>query len=246
MDLTSPTGYDNDLALRLAAACQLAYDLFGNPAAPPPAGYKINATFTGTLFGKTEMLGYTMSSATDAIVAFRGSDSLPDWLADSAYAQVVYPNVAGSGLTHEGFTGVYQSLRDQVLASLKMLAPQRPLFITGHSLGGAVATLAALDIAVNSAFSAPVIYTIGSPRVGDPDFADAFDATVLKRPVSSWRILNTFDVVPLMFPERIYDALNKRYWYYRHVDEWLPLGFFKGGIAANHDLANYITALEGD
>jgi hypothetical protein len=67
---------------------------------------------------------------------------------------------------------------------------------------------------------------------------------VVTKPTSSWRVLNTFDVVPLLPPERIYDGLSQTYSYYRHVDEWLPLAFLRGSIVANHALANYITALE--
>jgi triacylglycerol lipase len=244
MALTSPPGYDNDLALRLAAACQLAYDLVADPNSAAPAGYQIGATFQVNLLNELEMLGYVMSSAADVIVAFRGTDSFPDFVADVGYPEVAYPYVAGAGLTHRGFTAVYVSCRDQILAALQVLPPGRPLFITGHSLGGAVATLAALDIAVNSAYKTPVIYTYGSPRVGDPTFADAYDSTVATSVRSSWRVLNAFDVVPLLPPEKIYDALQLQYFYYRHVDTWLPLGFVKGGIVANHALANYITALE--
>jgi triacylglycerol lipase len=239
--MSAPAGYDNDLALNLAAACQLAYDMLRNPSAAAPAGYQVNTAFTADLFGRTEACGYVMSSADNAVLAFRGTSTVPDWLADGSYAQVDFPYVSGAGLTHGGFMSVYQSCRDQVLAALGALTPDRPLFVTGHSLGGALATLAALDVAVNSPFNAPVVYTFASPRVGDGAFADAYNGKV----ASSWRVLNTYDLVPLLPPEQIFDAVHRRTYSYRHVKDWHALGFFRGGIAGNHMLANYVTALRG-
>jgi triacylglycerol lipase len=245
MATTAPAGYDNTLALSLAAACQLAYDLLTNPAAATPPGYTVQARFTASLFGKTEVIGYVMSSTSNGVVAFRGTDTVPDWIADLSYAEVDYPFVADAGQVHEGFLGVYQSCRPQVLTALGALPAGLPLFVTGHSLGGAVATLAALDIAVNSPFAAPVIYTFASPRTGDGDFAEAFDAKVGNNSTESWRVANSFDLVPMQPPEKIYDAIQEQYYYFQHVDAVLRIGFIKGGIVANHALANYIAALQG-
>jgi triacylglycerol lipase len=233
------------VARRLAAACQLAYDMLIDPDSATPAGYQVQARFIANLFGQTEVFGYVMSSAVDAIVAFRGTASAPDWIADLSYAQLDYPYAPGAGQVHEGFLEVYQSCRDQVLPALLALPPQLPLFITGHSLGGAAATLAALDSAVNTPFKTPVVYTFAAPRVGNPSFADTYDAVVAGGPAATWRVVNMFDVVPLLPPEKVLDALHGSYFYYQHVGDTLRLGFLKGGIAANHALANYVAAVEG-
>jgi triacylglycerol lipase len=228
--------YDNNLALRLAAACQLAYDQFETGLAAP-AGYQINGTFRAVVIDRPEPIGFLMSSATDIILAFRGTDSILDWLADATYVQRACPFVTGAGQTHQGFNRVYQSCRDQILAALPAV-PTLPLYVTGHSLGGGLATLAALDIAVNTAFTQPILYSIASPRVGDPQFADRFNAAV----ETSWRVLNTLDVVPLLPPEKIFDGAALLH--YQHVNEWDPITFFKGGVAGNHALANYIGKLQ--
>src|SRR5262249_26515112 len=73
MDLTSPQGYDKALALRLAEACKLAYDLFADPTVLPPAGYQLSSTFAGSVFVQAKMLGYKMISTPDVVVAFRGT-----------------------------------------------------------------------------------------------------------------------------------------------------------------------------
>ena len=233
--------FDKDVAIRLATACALAQDLFKDPKASPPAGYEFVAPpFTVRVLGQDEVFGYAMSSRDDAVLAFRGGESLPDFLADVSYAQVRYPFVSGAGRTHGGFTALYQSCRNAIQAALLGLPTRRPLFITGHSLGGALATVAALDAAISSPFAKPIVYTFGSPRVGDPAFADAFDARV----ADSWRVINAFDIVPLLPPEQIYDALQQRYFHYQHISNKFPIAFRKGGILANHRLVNYLGALQ--
>jgi triacylglycerol lipase len=235
-----PAGYDNAPALRLAEACQLAYNQFDNPETfNPPPGYQIHAEFTARVLGRTEKFGFLMSSAAEHILAFRGTQSFADAIADSTYAQVSCPFAANAGQTHAGFTEVYTSCRDDVQATLPGLARTLPLFVTGHSLGGAAAVLAALDIAVNSPFKNPVMYKFAGPRVGDPTFADAFDSAIVIGNTSSSRIVNMFDLVPLLPPEKVFDPISEQYFYYRHVDEWFPIGFLKGGVQENHALQNY-------
>ena len=241
---TFPPGYDNVLALKLGSACQLAYSQLDAPTQfAAPQGYQIQAQFTADVLGDQELIGFLMNSATDAILAFRGTDDFPDAIADIRALQITYP-YDSAGLTHAGFTAVYQSTRDAVQAALAKLPPGLTLYVTGHSLGGGVAALAALDIAVNSAFHAPIVYTFASPRVGDPDFANRFDAVVVKTNSSSWRIVNMFDLVPMLPPEKIIDPWEFKTLFYEHVSDVQLLGFVKGGALANHSLDNYIAAMQ--
>jgi triacylglycerol lipase len=229
--------FDNGLALRLAAACQLAYDQRAGPLVPPP-GYAVSASFTAEVIDRPEPIGFLMTSANDSVIAFRGTDSFLDWLADAHYAQTAFPFAAAAVQAHKGFTEVYQSCRQQVVAAVNAAPAALPLYVTGHSLGGGLATLAALDIAANTTFADPVVYTIASPRVGDPSFAGRFNALV----ATCWRVLNTLDLVPLLPPEDIFDGLQLLH--YQHVDEWDPITFLGGGVAGNHALANYVKKLK--
>jgi triacylglycerol lipase len=225
------------LALRLANASQLAYDQFATGLIPPP-GYQVTGQFQATLLGEREVIGFLMTSASDHVLAFRGTDSFLDWLADATYVQTTFDFVGNSGLVHEGFKEVYQSARDQVLTAVLAAPTNLPLYITGHSLGGGLATLAALDLAVNTPFANPVVYSFASPRVGDPDFAAKSDVAVQ----THWRVLNTLDVVPVLPPEQIFDG--KETLQFKHVDEWEPITFLKGLVDQNHSLANYIAKLQ--
>jgi pimeloyl-ACP methyl ester carboxylesterase len=73
--------------------------------------------------------------------------------------------------------------------------PIGSLTICGHSLGGALATLLALDLAANTkvpAFRSPVVYTYASPRTGDSTFANTYDHVV----PNTFRFANRIDIVP--------------------------------------------------
>jgi triacylglycerol lipase len=245
MPVTIPSGFDKALALKLANASLLAYNQLGDPAQfTMPPGYTLVAQFTADVLGHNELFGFLMKSATDAVLAFRGTDDFPDDIADIRYNQAPYPYDSNAGLTHIGFTYVYESCRAAVIAAVTALPGGLTLYITGHSLGGAVATLAALDVAVNSPFKQPIVYTIASPRVGNPASASRFDSTLVTSPIYSWRVVNMFDIVPLLPPRDIFDPLDITMYYYQHVTDYVPVAFFKGGAIANHRLENYIEAIE--
>src|SRR5262249_31483857 len=117
-----PPGYDNTIAKELGAACQLAYlqDLH-HPAFlahVASLGYTLVAEFTADLFGSHELFGYAMKSQAQLIVAFRGTETILDVLADADYAQHsldLSPGLPSAGQTHVGFTSVYLSFRTYFL-----------------------------------------------------------------------------------------------------------------------------------
>ncbi len=67
------------------------------------------------------------------------------------------------------------------LNSLQLAPHQIEIYIVGHSLGGAVATLCAYDLACHNKDLNPVLITFGSPTVGDVDFAVDFERVMIKR-----------------------------------------------------------------
>jgi len=70
------------------------------------------------------------------------------------------------------------------------------VYVTGHSLGGALATLLALELSSSQMAKNGVIfvtmYNFGSPRVGNRRFAEVYNAKVK----DSWRIVNHRDIIP--------------------------------------------------
>ncbi|MBV8316899.1 MAG: lipase family protein, partial [Planctomycetaceae bacterium] len=143
----------------------------------------------------------------DVVIAIRGTEGILEWIHDAEFLLVTCPFLAGAGHTEDGFTAMYTSLRTGVaadspgvvsaLATLPFAQPVGSVTVCGHILGGALATLLALDVAANSRFKDPTVYTYASPRTGDPLFASTYDQVVRK----SFRIANRVDLVPkLPFP----------------------------------------------
>ena len=139
-----------------------------------------------------------------AIVAFRGTKGMQDVRTDSDVRRVPFvpmcprEGAVSDGIrVHSGFWQQYVSVRVDIHAALLGLCPARVIFC-GHSLGGGLATLAALDRAwpagAGGADAGVECHTFGSPRTGNPAFSQCFRAHV---PVT-WRMFNANDPVPMV------------------------------------------------
>lgn len=123
------------------------------------------------------------------VLAFRGTEQkIGDWLTD---AQAI-PTQKDGYRVHSGFYKAFNLVADDIKLALNDKAcfdehgKKLPLYITGHSLGGALALLATKYIGHDEGGSC---YTFGAPRVGDYEFF--FD---IKAPV--YRVVNSSDIVP--------------------------------------------------
>lgn len=227
--------------LFLAAVCSQTYAQFSNEDGSfvLPPGYSLFDTIEAKSFiGVWERFGFILQSPEEIVIAFRGTSSTTNWIADAIASQKSCGYIKESSLTHRGFTGIYASARKQVLSALRRLPQEQPLFVAGHSLGGALATLCAVDMAANTART-PVLFTFGSPRVGDPDFAKAFAKYV----PNSYRIANLFDVVTHAPPYIYKLPKREKTYYYRHVLVSFPLNFQNGSVPANHVIESYFAEL---
>ena len=130
-----------------------------------------------------------------AALVLRGTNSPTDWLTNF---NAIPDAWKGSGRVHKGFANAFDLVWDKVKASLdKNVPPDCPLFMAGHSLGGAVATLAA------SLRKPRALYTFGSPRVGDT----AFGATLAG--VNAFRVVNNRDLVTTVPPPSPFHHVGK-------------------------------------
>jgi hypothetical protein len=75
-------------------------------------------------------------------LVFRGTDSGADWVVDAEATQSPYDLVAGYGNVHHGFLELYKSMRGDVLGAMDEVGTLQRLFVTGHSLGCGLSTLA--------------------------------------------------------------------------------------------------------
>lgn len=135
------------------------------------------------------------------VLTFRGSDYINAWIQDVRGAILVdWPACTFNGETCQvgsGYLEDYNALTVEIRAALDDIGCTRSarLLIAGHSLGGALATLALFDLKQRG-YNVMRAYTFGQPRVGDRAFAGAF-ASVL-RDVPLYRVTNFADPVPLV------------------------------------------------
>jgi triacylglycerol lipase len=147
-----------------------------------------------------------------AVLAFRGTEKkLEDWKTDAEFKLVKSP--AGPGNTHEGFTNELDKVYADVATELgKRLGPQTLLYITGHSLGGGLATLMAARLVADKSRGVHAVHTFGSPRVGDTDFVKAYQLALGH---CTYRIVNGEDLVTRV-PPRVIPGTQ---WRYDHVGQ---------------------------
>ncbi len=126
-----------------------------------------------------------------AVLSFRGTEATKPKDIKSDFKAMQVKCVSG-GMVHSGFSEAFDAVSEQVQTALNATdIAAKPLFITGHSLGGALATIAAKRLTHKSGIAG--CYTFGSPRVGDTNWVAG-----LRTPV--YRIVNAVDVVTMMPP----------------------------------------------
>ncbi|WP_410768567.1 lipase family protein [Fontibacillus sp. BL9] len=229
-------------AIFLAAVCGQTYAQFSNPDGSfvVPFDFSVTHTIQAKSITKVwEVFGFIIESPQEIIIAFRGTSSTTDWISDAIASQMRFKYIKEDCLTHRGFTHIYSSARDGIMSALTNLSPDKTLYITGHSLGAALATLCAIDLAANTVFSSPVLYTFGSPRVGNPAFAKAFTNYVER----SYRIANQFDIVTYAPPSIYKLPKREKKYYYSHVRTLHSLSFQNGSISLNHVISSYFDDL---
>jgi triacylglycerol lipase len=145
-------------------------------------------------FDVSGISGLTVSHPHFTLLVFTGTNSAADWGINLSTLPVSDPGGL-PGKIHHGFL---QAL-DRVWAGqvLPRLAVATPLWVTGHSLGGALAALAAARCALTGRRPVQGLYTYGQPRAGNDDFRDALGAALSGR---YFRYVNDRDIVPRVPP----------------------------------------------
>eukprot|EP00192_Tetraselmis_astigmatica_P025377 CAMPEP_0117674544 /NCGR_PEP_ID=MMETSP0804-20121206/15100_1 /TAXON_ID=1074897 /ORGANISM="Tetraselmis astigmatica, Strain CCMP880" /LENGTH=422 /DNA_ID=CAMNT_0005483431 /DNA_START=67 /DNA_END=1336 /DNA_ORIENTATION=+ len=203
--------FDLDIALESLALTSLAYCepslvVAGNcsrckevPGLTPRAAIHDSSW---NLQGYSGWLESSVTGEKEMVVGFRGTDahSIYNWAenlrATKTDFQLPYPDAEGARV-HSGFFRSYNNsaLREAMLMSvLEMMDehPGAPLHVVGHSLGGAMASICALEMRLVLGVEDVRITTFGSPRVGNDKFHNLFD-NVLQR---SRRFTHNNDIVP--------------------------------------------------
>ncbi len=186
MPLTEDAFGDAKNAHYLADACDLAY----LPEAEGAPKFLEQLGLTVKLISVSNTQAYVGTDADNLVVAFRGSegpttlDGLKDWFVTNATNLLIRPEgdlsteflAAGVGARwHQGFVNAINDVWEPLFAevSAKQQEKERCFWITGHSLGGALAMLAAW-LFTNKTMKPHQVYTFGAPMVGNKIVAEAF------------------------------------------------------------------------
>ncbi|MEO0407493.1 MAG: lipase family protein [Cyanobacteria bacterium P01_A01_bin.135] len=202
-----------------------------------------------------------LRDGTVATIVFRGSESSYDWeinfdtaqeraefdekiiqdvIVEEEAREQDYPYQGrnrSESLIHRGFTAAYFSVRDQLHQAIAS-RDITEVAVTGHSLGGALATLCAVDLQYNfPSLKSLEAYTFGAPRVGNRGFSESYNERVPR----SYRFVNGMDIVPAL----------PRWWQgrYAHVASEVRIGqrvkfSFLQSRFKDHGIAEYIEALK--
>ena len=136
---------------------------------------------------------------TRAVIAVRGTQETKDFEIDADALQIK-PDYGIKGEVHKGFYTQAKKIIDEPSFDRGFLTilEGKELYVTGHSLGGAVATILAAYF-FEQGFK-PLLYTFGSPRVGNTAFTQYYNDKF-----THFRHVNDFDIIPVL-PGRVLDG----------------------------------------
>lgn len=206
LGLKTKKSYDEENSLSLAIACDLAYR--GKTKISTTVqewGYTFHGFMNVVKKPDIDTQCYVMSDDKNIVVVFRGSESLKDWFANF---QTVYdPGPMQDTKAHEGFQ---DSLFPAVIGITNLIdnadVTNKRIWVTGHSLGGALSSLFA-GMLIENKYEVYGLYTFASPRPGDGAFEKLLNDSVLG---PHYRVVNYGDVVPHVPPEPFYSHPGKR------------------------------------
>ena len=169
-----------------------------------------------SIFG---VIGIDQTNNDTAIMAFRGTMTKSDWLAD-AFANYSVLNQIIDGIEKNikvahGFGSLFgifkgvknkNTMNEQIDNWLNLNKNIKNIIISGHSLGGTLATLSAVYIKSKYPELNITVYTYASPRVGNNEFYNYYTQLGLNK--NTFRFFSSYDMVPKSPPEFLH---------YKHV-----------------------------
>lgn len=261
--IPATTRYQPENAYALGAAANLAY-------ADEATIIKTTKTWglsKAKFIARRETQLFIAGNQQFIIVAFRGTEpsKIKDWMTDADIEKCAGP--FGS-LVHSGFDRALGYVWDELVTTLRQFQDQgQSLWITGHSLGAALATLATAYLRdsgrrLSDPKDKPVngLYTFGCPRTGNHDFERAFNQDSGAR---IFRFVNNNDIVTRVPPREFdYSHVGKLlyfssggktletdpHWWYRFLDSvkgsFEDIGYMGPDNIKDHSMDNYLKCLK--
>lgn len=198
-----PAGFSQNMAFALSLMTAITYQLAQHPDAIIKIDitpYKLYKTI-----GAGANFAAIFQSPDSVVVAFRGTVSFKEYYTyncQSFFAPVSFVQDPAAAV-HAGAAAIYNlpvssssttTLAAALIAELKTIAPSKKLYITGHDIGGAVASLAAADYAISKyGFNVTALYTFGSTLFSNIVFKDYFENNIGS---NSYQLLRLKDTLP--------------------------------------------------
>ncbi|MCH2227006.1 MAG: lipase family protein [Candidatus Caenarcaniphilales bacterium] len=246
-----PKLFDLDKAIELATLSNETYAQYkawrNKESWSLPAEYELEIILDAVYENDNMPLGFICKKGSELYVVWRGTQDIEEWIEDAKYKQVPCSFIKDVDV-ELGFEQMYTTGDSKVASPqqkvLDYLATVNPsdytnLWVTGHSLGAAIAVLNIADIASNTEHKSAILYSFAGPRVGDHNFASEYNSIVNH----SYRVVNTHDEVPKLPPQDCPPILHT--YHYEHVKHTVPITFGNfWNLAEDHSIQGYIKQLE--
>lgn len=199
-------GYSHNNALLLAKTSKLAY-LQRDIVETELQKWNLNNIYH---FDHRETQAFIAGNDKLVILSFRGTEpgNLRDWM-----TSVNMTMVEGyGGRVHRGFSRALEDIWSDIVKQINLFHDKnQPIFLTGHSLGGSLASMTAVRLGDKYEKYIRGLYTYGSPRVGDRGFVNNYDKLFSSR---TFRFINHRDVVTRLGPRSLgYRHVNSCYYF---------------------------------
>lgn len=167
---------------------------------------------------KVDLQFFIIKQNNNIIIVFKGSEEKQDWLSNSKIEPILFSKEDKT--VHTGFYSYYKGFLEFISKSSNPICKELlkdkvsyNIFITGHSLGGAIATLLTAYFYERKFANNLVCYTFGAPPVGWEKFHEKYKELPL------YRIINQFDPIPKI------NLLNTGFLskYISHIKQWKEL-----------------------
>lgn len=211
-------------------------------------GYVIK-TFKGIYGGlisrKMENAGFIALKGNEVMISYRGTATIADWMTDGDFAPTSADYFGLSGKVHEGFLRSFKSSWEnrkdlygikQIILDYATQTDQKPenlkYMVTGHSLGGALASLAAIKLINDEEIKAKTdlvkVITFASPRVLSKTASLEYEEKVKLDNHMGYMIKK--DIIPTFFKG-----------IYRHIRSKKPITGEKSwfSLGGNHSMDSY-------
>jgi predicted lipase len=213
--IVSIYSYSSPLALELAYMSEVAYEDSAKIESwtckyCPKYQIQKPKVFSNSAGGVQGFVGFS-TNLKSIIVSFRGSSNIKNWISNLNAARTTYAVCSGCQV-HSGFNSAYNLVKNDLHSLVEQYTAMfrgSRIMVTGHSLGGALAILAASDF-ITLYGKVDEVYTFGQPRVGNA----AFGLWYQQKVPQTYRLIHYADIVPHLPPSNLgFVHSNYQIWY---------------------------------